>query len=127
MINAIQKVYRGKKQGMIEKRMASTIQGLGSRVCCCRVDKALLPRSLRELQLLWNGSYYNADVIGIILGIYWDNGKENGTCYNGLSNALKRCEVCFCKYFLGCTVHLALVSGSMVLVRPFKFHWKTSR
>ena len=82
--------------------MKSTIQGLGSRVCCCRVDKALLPRSLRELQLLWNGTHYDADVIGIILGTYWDNGKENGTYYNGLYNALKRCEVCFCKYFHGC-------------------------
>ena len=33
-----------------------------------------------------NGNYYNGlyrDYIRVILGLYWDNGKENGNYYNG--------------------------------------------
>ena len=29
-------------------------------------------------------SYINRVYIGVILGLYWDNGKENGNYYNGL-------------------------------------------
>ena len=31
-----------------------------------------------------NGNYYNGLYRIYILGLYWDNGKENGNYYNGL-------------------------------------------